>query len=210
MTSRVTILAGSLALLASTALSPAFAKDISFIYCGDTINPVHKKAFDAWTAKNPDSKVAGKWGVTTLPVGGENTEARASLVAGFTWVVAANTEKTDLAKAFIEYAASSEVNSELIVADPQTGIDPNRESSLESATNQSVTAGPSAPAIRRNTESFDFARSFLSASSSPSIALMRSSRESISRSSACSVASSALTSRSSDSARRPARARSTD
>ncbi|KIP92577.1 hypothetical protein RU09_06870 [Microbacterium sp. MEJ108Y] len=81
---------------------------------------------------NPDSKVAGKWGVTTLPVGGENTEARASLVAGFTWVVAANTEKTDLAKAFIEYASSSEVNSELIVADPQTGIDPNRESSLES------------------------------------------------------------------------------
>ncbi|WP_341945997.1 sugar ABC transporter substrate-binding protein [Microbacterium sp. LWH11-1.2] len=81
---------------------------------------------------NPDSKVAGKWGVTTLPVGGDNTEARASLVAGFTWVIAANTEKTDLAKAFIEYAASSEVNSELIVADPQTGIDPNRESSLES------------------------------------------------------------------------------
>ncbi|MDH6181711.1 multiple sugar transport system substrate-binding protein [Microbacteriaceae bacterium SG_E_30_P1] len=82
---------------------------------------------------NPDSTVAGKWGVTTLPVGGDNTESRASLVAGFTWVISANTEKTDLAKAFIEFAASSEVNSELIVADPQTGIDPNRVSSLESA-----------------------------------------------------------------------------
>jgi multiple sugar transport system substrate-binding protein len=82
---------------------------------------------------NPDSTVAGKWGVTTLPVGGDNTEPRASLVAGFTWVISANTEKTDLAKAFIEYAASSDVNSELLVADPQTGIDPNRISSLESA-----------------------------------------------------------------------------
>lgn len=82
---------------------------------------------------NPDSTVAGKWGVTTLPVGGDNTEPRASLVAGFTWVIAANTEKTELSKAFIEFASSSKVNSELIVADPQTGIDPNRESSLESA-----------------------------------------------------------------------------
>ena len=59
MTSRVTVLAGSLALLASTALSPsAFAKDISFIYCGDAINPVHKTAFGEWNAKNPDSKAA--------------------------------------------------------------------------------------------------------------------------------------------------------
>ncbi|NYD67626.1 ABC transporter substrate-binding protein [Agromyces atrinae] len=82
---------------------------------------------------NPDSTVAGKWGVVTLPVGGEQTTPRASLVAGFTWVIAANTEKTDLAKAFIEFASSSDVNSELLVADPQTGIDPNRVSSLESA-----------------------------------------------------------------------------
>ncbi|RQP09502.1 MAG: sugar ABC transporter substrate-binding protein [Microbacteriaceae bacterium] len=82
---------------------------------------------------NPDSTVAGTWGVTTLPVGDDNTRSRASLVAGFTWVIAANTEKTELAKAFIEFATSSEVNSALIVADPQTGIDPNRQSSLESA-----------------------------------------------------------------------------
>lgn len=52
-------LAGTLALLASTALAPtASAKDISFIYCGDAINPVHKKAFDEWNSKNPDFKVA--------------------------------------------------------------------------------------------------------------------------------------------------------
>lgn len=81
---------------------------------------------------NPDSTVAGKWQVSTLPVGGDETESRASLVAGFTWVITTGTEKTDLAKAFIEFATSSEINTDLIVADPQTGIDPNRASSLES------------------------------------------------------------------------------
>ncbi|PJJ72926.1 multiple sugar transport system substrate-binding protein [Diaminobutyricimonas aerilata] len=80
-----------------------------------------------------DSTVKDKWGVTTLPVGGDNTESRASLVAGFTWVIAENTEKEELAKEFIKWAASSEVNEELLVSDPQTGIDPNRRSSLESA-----------------------------------------------------------------------------
>ena len=82
---------------------------------------------------NPDSTVAGKWQVSTLPIGGDATESRASLVAGFTWVIPSGTDKTDLAKEFIEFAASSEINSELLVADPQTGIDPNRASSLESA-----------------------------------------------------------------------------
>ncbi len=81
---------------------------------------------------NPDSKVAGSWGVTTLPVGGDQPTSRASLVAGFTWVIAANTTKDELAKEFIAFASSSEVNSGLIVADPQTGIDPNRVSALES------------------------------------------------------------------------------
>ncbi|MGN6427546.1 MAG: ABC transporter substrate-binding protein [Leifsonia sp.] len=81
-----------------------------------------------------DSKVAGKWGVVTLPVGGSNTTSRASLVAGFTWVITANTKKTDLAKAFIAFATSSKVNSQLLVASPPTGIDPNRKSSLEDAT----------------------------------------------------------------------------
>lgn len=81
---------------------------------------------------NKDSKVGGKWGVTTLPVGGKQKEARASLVAGFTWVVAENTEKDALAKEFIKWASSSEVNEALLTAEPATGIDPNRESSLES------------------------------------------------------------------------------
>jgi multiple sugar transport system substrate-binding protein len=80
------------------------------------------------------SQVAGKWGVTLLPTGGGNTTPRASLVAGFSWVVAANTEKTALAERFIEWASSSEVNARLLTASPPTGIDPNRISSLEDPT----------------------------------------------------------------------------
>lgn len=78
------------------------------------------------------SLVADKWGVVTLPVGDASIDSRASLVAGFTWVVAGNTEKTELAKDFIKWASSSEVNEALLTALPPTGIDPNRVSSLES------------------------------------------------------------------------------
>jgi multiple sugar transport system substrate-binding protein len=80
------------------------------------------------------SEVVDKWGVTLLPTGGDNTESRASLVAGFSWVIAANTEKTELAQEFVEWAASSEVNAKLLTVLPPTGIDPNRISSLEDAT----------------------------------------------------------------------------
>ncbi|GAA2554662.1 multiple sugar transport system substrate-binding protein [Neomicrococcus aestuarii] len=82
---------------------------------------------------NEDSKVAGKWGVTTLPVGGDNKTPRASLVAGFTWVIAGNTEKEELARDFIKWATSSQVNEALLTSEPPTGIDPNRKSSLESS-----------------------------------------------------------------------------
>lgn len=80
------------------------------------------------------SEVVDNWGVTTLPVGGDNTTPRASLVAGFSWVVAANTQKTDLAHAFIKFASSSKVNAALLTALPPTGIDPNRQSSLNDTT----------------------------------------------------------------------------
>jgi multiple sugar transport system substrate-binding protein len=80
------------------------------------------------------SEVVDKWGVTLLPTGGDNTESRASLVAGFSWVISANTEKTALAQKFVEWAASSDVNAELLTALPPTGIDPSRLSSLEDPT----------------------------------------------------------------------------
>ncbi|WP_159501164.1 sugar ABC transporter substrate-binding protein [Microbacterium sp. 18062] len=125
-------LADSIASAYPTPAETAFGEGNSAWFAG-------KAAFiENWTDLgvasqiNPDSTVADKWGVTLLPVGGDNTEPRASLVAGFTWVIAANTEKTELAQDFIKWAASSEINEELLVADPQTGIDPNRVSSLES------------------------------------------------------------------------------
>ncbi|PSL38328.1 carbohydrate ABC transporter substrate-binding protein (CUT1 family) [Labedella gwakjiensis] len=80
------------------------------------------------------SEVVDKWGVTLLPTGGDNTQSRASLVAGFSWVISANTQKTALAQKFIEFASSSEVNAKLLTALPPTGIDPNRVSSLEDPT----------------------------------------------------------------------------
>ncbi|GAA1802655.1 ABC transporter substrate-binding protein [Nesterenkonia flava] len=87
-------------------------------------------------SEDPDSgsEVAGEWGVTYLPRAAEGEDPRASLVAGFSWVVAGNTDKTDLAQQFIAWAASTEVNSELLTALPPTGIDPNRISSLEDET----------------------------------------------------------------------------
>ncbi|RUR01731.1 ABC transporter substrate-binding protein [Labedella endophytica] len=80
------------------------------------------------------SEVVDQWGVTLLPTGGDNTESRASLVAGFSWVIAANTQKTALAQKFVEWASSSEVNAALLTELPPTGIDPNRVSSLEDPT----------------------------------------------------------------------------
>ncbi|MGL4280231.1 MAG: extracellular solute-binding protein [Albidovulum sp.] len=43
--------------LASTTALPSFAADISWIYCGDKIDPVHEKAIADWDAANPDNKI---------------------------------------------------------------------------------------------------------------------------------------------------------
>lgn len=80
------------------------------------------------------SEVAGNWGVTYLPREEADQDPRASLVAGFSWVIAGNTDKTDLAQQFIAWAASSDINSQLLTALPPTGIDPNRISSLNDET----------------------------------------------------------------------------
>ena len=125
-------LADSVASAYPTPAETAFGEGNSAWYAGNAAFIENWTDLGVGSQTNPDSQVADKWGVTLLPVGGDNTEQRASLVAGFTWVIAANTDKTELAQDFIEWAASSEVNEELLVADPQTGIDPNRLSSLES------------------------------------------------------------------------------
>lgn len=116
-----------------TPAETAFGEGNSAWYAGNAAFIENWTDLGVGSQINEDSTVADKWGVTLLPTGGDNTQARASLVAGFTWVVAANTKKTELARDFIEWAASSDVNQSLLVAEPQTGIDPNRISALESA-----------------------------------------------------------------------------
>lgn len=125
-------LADSLASAYPTPAETAFGEGNSAWYAGNAAFIENWTDLGVGSQTNPDSTVKDEWGVTLLPVGGENTTSRASLVAGFTWVVAANTAKADLARDFIAWASSSEVNEQLLVADPQTGIDPNRISSLES------------------------------------------------------------------------------
>ncbi|HBF28103.1 ABC transporter substrate-binding protein [Rhizobium sp.] len=59
MMKSITLLAGTLALLASSALpSLAADKQISWIYCGDKIDPIHEKYIKQWEDKNPGWKIA--------------------------------------------------------------------------------------------------------------------------------------------------------
>lgn len=46
------------AVLAGTTALPALAAEISWIYCGDKIDPVHEKAIADWDARNPDFRIA--------------------------------------------------------------------------------------------------------------------------------------------------------
>lgn len=59
MRQHLTIISGTLALLSSTALpTMATAEPISFIYCGDQIDPTHVKSIAEWDKANPENKVA--------------------------------------------------------------------------------------------------------------------------------------------------------
>ena len=81
-------------------------------------------------AEDPgQSKVRGKWGVTSLPVGGANSEPVAALNAGFALGVSRASRNKELAKQFVKFATSKRVNLELITTGG-SGIDPTRRSSL--------------------------------------------------------------------------------
>ena len=45
-------------MLASTAAVPALAQEISWIYCGDSIDPVHEKYIKDWEAANAGWTIA--------------------------------------------------------------------------------------------------------------------------------------------------------
>jgi multiple sugar transport system substrate-binding protein len=93
---------------------------------------------DFWTdfakrAEDPkQSKVAGKWGVTTLPVGGDNTKPRTSLDAGFGLAVSRASKQKEAAAAFVKWATAARQNL-LLLSRPDAGADPIRTSTLNSA-----------------------------------------------------------------------------
>ncbi|MGF1646717.1 MAG: ABC transporter substrate-binding protein [Kineosporiaceae bacterium] len=81
-------------------------------------------------AEDPEqSRIAGKWGVTRLPIGGRATASRAALNAGFGMAVSAASANKDLARQFITYATSRETNLSLITT-TGSGIDPTRLSTV--------------------------------------------------------------------------------
>src|SRR6266508_3095186 len=75
------------------------------------------------------SKVRGKWGVTSLPVGGSNAKPVAALNAGFALGVSRASRNKELAKRFVKFATSKHINLELITKGG-SGIDRRRRSSL--------------------------------------------------------------------------------
>ena len=64
----------SLSLVSTTAL-PALAEDITWIYCGDKIDPVHEAAIKEWEAKNEG------WTVTPEVVGWGQCQDKATTLA---------------------------------------------------------------------------------------------------------------------------------
>lgn len=76
MTRKLTMLAGSFALLASSALTTLAAdQEISWIYCGDVIDPIHQKYIAEWESKNEG------WKVKPEVVGWEQCQDKATTLA---------------------------------------------------------------------------------------------------------------------------------
>jgi len=99
-----------------------------------------KVAFmEFWTdlgtfAQDPEqSQIVDKWGVSQLPVGGDAESSLAALDAGFTMTLSSSAKNPELAKKFMLWATSEEVNLKLITS-YGSGIDPNRLSTLQSPT----------------------------------------------------------------------------
>lgn len=86
---------------------------------------------DTWTdmalrAEDPTaSKIAGRWGAVSLPVGGTNTTPRAALDSGFGLGISTASKNQDAAAAFLTWASAGPQNLE-VSSTPGAGIDPVR------------------------------------------------------------------------------------
>jgi len=92
---------------------------------------------DTWTdmalrAEDPTaSKIAGKWGALSLPVGGANKTPRTALDAGFGLGISTATKNQEAASAFIAWATAAPQN--LVTSSTAgAGIDPIRGEVLDS------------------------------------------------------------------------------
>lgn len=77
------------------------------------------------------SQIVDKWGVTQIPVGGSNTQPRLALNAGFAFGVSAGSTKKDAAWELVKFATSPAYQEQLLLL-TGSGIDPSRQSLLES------------------------------------------------------------------------------
>ncbi|WP_299731879.1 sugar ABC transporter substrate-binding protein [uncultured Tateyamaria sp.] len=80
---------------------------------------------------DPNSAIAGKWGVTSLPVGVAGQKPRAALNAGWGLGISTGSQNQDLAWEFIKWATSPAVQLE-VSSTPGTFSDPVRESVMTS------------------------------------------------------------------------------
>lgn len=92
---------------------------------------------DTWTdmalrAEDPTaSKIAGRWGAVSLPVGGANKTPRTALDAGFGIGISTSSKNQDAAAAFINWATATPQNLKAS-STAGAGIDPVRGEVLES------------------------------------------------------------------------------
>ncbi|MET0453689.1 MAG: sugar ABC transporter substrate-binding protein [Mycobacterium sp.] len=105
---------------------------------------------DTWTdmalrAEDPTaSKIAGKWGAVSLPVGGTNTTPRAALDAGFGLGISTASKNQDAAAAFVNWATATPQNL-AVSSTAGAGIDPVRGEVLNSDGYAKVVTGAIAP-----------------------------------------------------------------
>jgi multiple sugar transport system substrate-binding protein len=77
------------------------------------------------------SKIVDKWGVTRIPVGGENKAPRLAFNAGFGFAITSGSKKKEIAWELIKFATAPKYHEELLAL-TGSGIDPDRTSGLTS------------------------------------------------------------------------------
>ena len=105
---------------------------------------------DTWTdmalrAEDPTaSKIVGRWGAVSLPVGGSNTTPRTALDAGFGLGISTSSKNQDAAAAFVNWATAAPQNL-AVSSTAGAGIDPVRAEVLNSDGYAKVVAGAIEP-----------------------------------------------------------------